>query len=283
MTLPTYENLKTLDYAYDGCPFCNVGAADSVDLNGLDFAFQGEPFSGTIGSSGSSSTVAVNAMAAVAKISGGIAGIVSPIFLVPPAAIMAAAAIGQVLQCIMIAPPAATILATGSDGGTLSALAVMPGRINAGGSVVDIQFLGVVSPAPGQIVAGASIGGLLLSIHPPAAQAQTIAQVEQILRLEAPVIAGPGVVVGSGKVQGIGIVTIVHVEARIAIEPTIDGFLFALATAPADICVTGIAETDIWHLLSPVVTYRCVLTGAADGLPDIVIPISSFNIRKRAL
>ena len=134
MALPTYENLKTLDYAYDGCPFCNVGAADSVDLDGLDFAFQGEPFSGTIGSSGSNS-----------------------------------------------------------------------------------------------------------------------------------------------------IVTIVHAEARIAIEPTIEGFLFVLAAAPADICVTGIAETDIWQLLSPVVTYRCVLTGAADGLPDIVIPISSFNIRKRAL
>lgn len=135
MTLPTYENLKTLDYANDGCPFCNVGAADCVDLNGLDFAFQGEPFSGTIGSSGSSSTVVVNAMAAVAKISGGIAGIVSPIFIV-------------------------------------------------------------------------------------------------------------------------------------------------LAAASVDICVTGIAETDIWQLLSPVVTYRCVLTGAADGLPDIVIPISSFQSRK---
>ena len=283
MALPTYSDLKPLDFAFAGFPFCNVGAADSVDLNGLDFAFQGEPFSGTIGSSGLSSTVVVNAMAAVAKISGGIAGIVSPIFLVPPAAIMAAAAIGQVLQCIMIAPPAATILAAGSDGGILSELAVPPGRINAGGSIVDIQFLGVVSPDPGQIKAGASIGGLLLSVQPPAAQVQTIAKVEQILRLEPPVIAGPGMMVGSGKIQGIGIVTIVHAEARIAIEPTIEGFLFALAAAPADICVTGIAETDIWQLLSPVVTYRCVLTGSVDGLPDIVIPISSFNIRKRAL
>ena len=283
MTLPTYENLKTLDYAYDGCPFCNVGAADSVDLNGLDFAFQGEPFSGTIGSSGSSSTVVVSAMAAVAKISGGIAGIVSPIFLVPPAAIMAAAAIGQVLQCILIAPPPATILATGSDGGTLSALAVTPGRINAGGSVVDIQFLGVVSPNPGQIKAGASISGLLLSVQPPAAQVQAVGQAEQVHQILPLIIPGPGVVVGSGKVQGIGIVTIAHAEARIAIEPTIEGFLFALAAAPANLCVTGIAETDIWQLLSPVVTYRCVLTGAADGLPDIVIPISSFNIRKRAL
>ena len=283
MTLPTYENLKTLDYAYDGCPFCNVGAADSVDLNGLDFAFQGEPFSGTIGSSGSSSTVVVSAMAAVAKISGGIAGIVSPIFLIPPAAIMAEAAIGQVLQCILIAPPPATILATGSDGGTLSALAVTPGRINAGGSVVDIQFLGVVSPNPGQIKAGASISGLLLSVQPPAAQVQAVGQAEQVHQILPLIIPGPGVVVGSGKVQGFGIVTIVHAEARIAIEPTIEGFLFALAAAPADICVTGIAETDIWQLLSPVVTYQCVLTGAADGLPDIVIPISSFNIRKRAL
>ena len=283
MALPTYSDLKPLDFAFAGSPFCNVGATDSVDLNGLDFAFQGEPFSGAIGSSGSSSTVVVSAMAAVAKISGGIAGIVSPIFLIPPAAIMAEAAIGQVLQCILIAPPPATILATGSDGGTLSALAVTPGRINAGGSVVDIQFLGVVSPNPGQIKAGASISGLLLSVQPPAAQVQAVGQAEQVHQILPLIIPGPGVVVGSGKVQGFGIVTIVHAEARIAIEPTIEGFLFALAAAPADICVTGIAETDIWQLLSPVVTYQCVLTGAADGLPDIVIPISSFNIRKRAL
>jgi len=283
MALPTYSDLKPLDFAFAGSPFCNVGATDSVDLNGLDFAFQGEPFSGAIGSSGSSSTVVVNAMAAVAKISGGIAGIVSPIFLIPPAAIMAEAAIGQVLQCILIAPPPATILATGSDGGTLSALAVTPGRINAGGSVVDIQFLGVVSPNPGQIKAGASISGLLLSVQPPAAQVQAVGQAEQVHQILPLIIPGPGVVVGSGKVQGIGIVTIAHAEARIAIEPTIEGFLFALAAAPANLCVTGIAETDIWQLLSPVVTYRCVLTGAADGLPDIVIPISSFNIRKRAL
>ncbi len=283
MALPSYSDLKPLDFAFAGSPFCNVGAADSVDLNGLDFAFQGEPFSGTIGSSGSSESVVIEVVAAIAKISGSIAGIVSPIFLVPPATIVAAAAIGQVLLCIMIAPPAATILATGSDGGTLSVLAVSPGRINAGGSVVDIQFFGVVSPDPGQIKAGASIGGLLLSIHPPAAQVQAVGRAEQVHQILPPIIPGPGVVVGSGKVQGIGIVTIVHAEARIAITPTIEGFLFALAVAPADICVTGIAETDIWQLLSPAVTYRCVLTGAADGLPDIVIPISSFNIRKRAL
>ena len=283
MAPPSYSDLKSLDYAFAGSPFCNVGVSDSVDLKGLDVAFQGEPFAGTIGSSGSSEAVVINALAAVAKISGGISGIVSPIFLIPPAAIMAAAAIGQVLQCILIAPPAATLLATGSNGGTLSALAASPGRINADGSVVDIQFLGVVSPDPGLIKAGASIGGLLLSIHPPAAQVKAVGRAEQVHQILPPIIPGPGVVVGSGKVQGIGIVTIVHAEARIAIEPTIEGFLFALAAAPADICVTGIAETDIWQLLSPVVTYRCVLTGAADGLPDIVIPISSFNIRKRAL
>ena len=134
MAPPSYSDLKSLDYAFAGSPFCNVGVSDSVDLKGLDVAFQGEPFSGTIGSSGSSETIVIDPVAAVAKISGGIAG-----------------------------------------------------------------------------------------------------------------------------------------------------FLFALAAAPADVRVTGFAETNIWQLLSPVVTYRCILTGAADGLPDIVIPISSFNIRKRAL
>lgn len=52
MALPTYSDLKSLDYAFAGGPFCNVGVADSIDFNGLDFAFQGEPFSGTKAPSG---------------------------------------------------------------------------------------------------------------------------------------------------------------------------------------------------------------------------------------
>ena len=280
MALPTYGNLKSLDYAFAGGPFCNVGVADSVDLKGLDFVFHAEPFAGSTGSSGPSEPVIVETVAAMVRITGAVAAIVSPIIPVTPAVIAAVAAIGQVCQLIHIAPPAGTILVTGSVSGFLAFLSAPPGLIFATGTVSDIQVQGIVNAGPGRIALGAAIGGLLFSVQPPTAQVQAVARVEQILRIAPPVIADPGVIVGAGRVQGIAIV--VHAEAQIFAEPSIAGFLFAVSGA-ADIYLTGIAEIEIWQALSPVITYRCVLTGTADGLPDVVIPISSFQIRKRAL
>jgi len=42
-------------------------------------------------------------------------------------------------------------------------------------------------------------------------------------------------------------------------------------------------EFGNWKALTPIVTYRCILTGAADGLPAVEIPISSFQIRKKVV
>jgi hypothetical protein len=254
--------------------------ADSIDLKGLDFVYQGEPFSGTIGSSGSSGPLIVEPVAAVVRISGVVAAIVSPIIPVTPAVLTAVASIDQVCQFIQIAPPPGTISATGGASGFLAFLFAPPGLISATGTVSDVQVQGIVNAVPGQIAADASIGGLLYSLQPPAAQVQAVARIEQILRIAPPVIAGPGVIVGAGRVQGIAIV--VQAKAQIFAEPSIAGLLFAVPGA-ADIYLTGFAEIETWQALSPVITYRCVLTGTADGLPDVMIPISSFQIRKRAL
>lgn len=277
MALPTFDDLKSLDCAFAGGPFCNVGVADSVDFKGLDFAFQGEPFSGTIGASGSNEPVIVESAAAVVMISGAVSGIVLPILPAAPAVITTVATIDQVRQLIHIAPPAGTISAIGGVSGFLAFLSAPPGQITATGTVSDILVQGIINAGPGQIAAGAAIGGLLFSVKSPVAQVQAVAQVEQILRI---VVADPGVIVGAGSVQDIAIV--VHAQAQIFAEPSIAGLLFAVP-GTAEIYLTRFAQVGKWQALSPVITYRCVLTGAADGLFDIVIPISSFQIRKRAL
>jgi hypothetical protein len=44
MALPTPDNLKTMDYAFQGQPFVDVPAKDSIDLKTMDYSFQGQPF-----------------------------------------------------------------------------------------------------------------------------------------------------------------------------------------------------------------------------------------------
>jgi len=44
MALPTPDNLKTMDYAYQGQPFVDVPAKDAVDLKTMDYAYQAQPF-----------------------------------------------------------------------------------------------------------------------------------------------------------------------------------------------------------------------------------------------
>lgn len=66
-------------------------------------------------------------------------------------------------------------------------------------------------------------------------------------------------------------------SSMMVIEPNIISMPFMLMAMVA----TG--ELWGWKALSPIVTYRCKLTGAADGLDDVEIPISSFQIRKRVV
>jgi len=44
MALPTPDNLKTMDYAYQGQPFVDVPAKDAVDLKTMDYAYRAQPF-----------------------------------------------------------------------------------------------------------------------------------------------------------------------------------------------------------------------------------------------
>jgi hypothetical protein len=43
--LPTYNNLKTMDYGYNG-PFVNVPTKDTIHLETMDYGFNGSPFVG---------------------------------------------------------------------------------------------------------------------------------------------------------------------------------------------------------------------------------------------
>ena len=49
MSLPTPDNLKTMDYSFQGEPFINIPAKSSIDLMTMDYALQGEPFVGNSG------------------------------------------------------------------------------------------------------------------------------------------------------------------------------------------------------------------------------------------
>lgn len=44
MTLPTKEDLVTLDYVYRGKPFVDAPAKNTIDLTTLDYIYQGQPF-----------------------------------------------------------------------------------------------------------------------------------------------------------------------------------------------------------------------------------------------
>lgn len=44
MSLPTHNNLLTMDFSYMGQPFVQVAAKSGIDLNTLDYSHMGEPF-----------------------------------------------------------------------------------------------------------------------------------------------------------------------------------------------------------------------------------------------
>lgn len=76
-------------------------------------------------------------------------------------------------------------------------------------------------------------------------------------------------------------------EINIVLAPTIDTTNFGktiIQSVMAQIYIETSTPTIQTHQLSnTTIKYRCVLTGAADNLPDIVIPISSFQCRKSLL
>ncbi len=44
MALVTPTTLKSMDYSFNGEPFVDVPAKDSIDLTLMDYAFNGQPF-----------------------------------------------------------------------------------------------------------------------------------------------------------------------------------------------------------------------------------------------
>lgn len=50
MALPTPTNLQTLDYSYNGFPFCQVVSKSGITPDTLDISFLGFPFWAILGS-----------------------------------------------------------------------------------------------------------------------------------------------------------------------------------------------------------------------------------------
>lgn len=44
MSLPTRDDLLTMDFSYMGQPFVQVAAKAGIDLNTLDYSYMGQPF-----------------------------------------------------------------------------------------------------------------------------------------------------------------------------------------------------------------------------------------------
>jgi hypothetical protein len=44
MALPTPDNLKTMDYGYQGQPFVDVPAKSTINLDTMDIAYLAQPF-----------------------------------------------------------------------------------------------------------------------------------------------------------------------------------------------------------------------------------------------
>jgi hypothetical protein len=44
--IPVKQDLETLDYAYQGQPFCSVPAKSDINLDIMNYAYQAQPFCG---------------------------------------------------------------------------------------------------------------------------------------------------------------------------------------------------------------------------------------------
>jgi hypothetical protein len=63
MALPTPTDLKTLDWSFQGQPFCWVAAKSSITLAGMDYSFQAQPF---VANEGEESTSNIKSISGVA-------------------------------------------------------------------------------------------------------------------------------------------------------------------------------------------------------------------------
>ncbi len=73
MALPTPTDLKTLDWSFQGQPFCDVSAKSTITLAGMDYSFQAQPLvANEAGEAPSTNIKAVSgvAYASIKKIAG---------------------------------------------------------------------------------------------------------------------------------------------------------------------------------------------------------------------
>ena len=70
MSLPSRDNILTMDYSFQAQPYVQVPAKSSITLGGIDYSFQAQPFEGIEFPVSNISKVSGVAESSIKKISG---------------------------------------------------------------------------------------------------------------------------------------------------------------------------------------------------------------------
>jgi len=183
---------------------------------------------------------------------------------------------------VTVAAVAGSVESSGSVSGVQVYLSAVFGEVAITGDIPYVGWQGYIQSPPVALVVQAWVAGVSFFLTPEAAQAQLDTLTGQMV----------------GPVQILKVAA-----AEISLAGSIPEFLFycrppiaqaglspsclfihlVLSLVPVAIEIVPVASVRQFSVESPVVTYRCILTGAADGLLDLIIPISSFQIRKRVI
>jgi len=179
MALPTFTNLKGMDFSFNGEPFCNVSTGTG-SLGGLDTAYEGEPFSGTKAASGGGG-VTLQPDPGIVTASGVLAGFKISIPSSP--GVSTASAVCGDIKVVPgdIKPDPGLVTAEGSIAGIKQVIPAAVGLAGAGGTCGNVVTVAILQPPPGEISASGSMPSIAQIISLPAAQIVSGAEISGLL------------------------------------------------------------------------------------------------------
>jgi len=220
MALPTFTNLKGMDFSFNGEPFCNVSTGTG-SLGGLDTAYEGEPFSGTKAASGGGG-VTLQPDPGIVTASGVLAGFKISIPSSP--GVSTASAVCGDIKVVPgdIKPDPGLVTAEGSIAGIKQVIPAAVGLAGAGGTCGNVVTVAILQPPPGEISASGSMPSIAQIISPPAAQIVSGAEISGLLCV---LTATPAIGLITGGVADIRCVSVTTgVQWRYECRIQCDGF-----------------------------------------------------------
>jgi len=179
MALPTFTNLKGLDFSFNGESFCNISTGTG-SLDGLDTPYEGEPFSGTKAASGGG-VVTLQPAPGLVTASGVLAGLITS-FPISPGLSTASAVCGDItIVPGGLKPDPGLVTAEGLIAGIKQVIPATIGLAEAGGTCGNIVTVAIIKPAPGEISASGLSPLFVQTISPPAAQIASGAEISGLL------------------------------------------------------------------------------------------------------